>query len=80
MISVTARYFALFREQVGADREAWTIPPCTAGELFARAAAKYQFLDGTARCKVAVNDELSGWDTPLEDGDTVLFFPPVAGG
>ena len=49
MISVTARYFALFREQVGSDREAWTIPPCTAGELFARAAAKYQFLDGTAR-------------------------------
>ncbi len=80
MIRVTARYFALFREQVGADSETWTVQPCTAGELFARAADKYEFLDGTARCKVAVNDELADWATPLSNGDTVLFFPPVAGG
>ena len=80
MISVTARYFALFREQVGSAAETWTVEPCTAGELFARAAEKYRFLDGTARCKVAVNDELTDWDTPLANGDTVLFFPPVAGG
>ena len=80
MISVTARYFALFREQVGAESEAWTVEPCTAGELFVRAANKYSFLDGTARCKVAINDDLADWSTPLRDGDTVLFFPPVAGG
>ena len=80
MISVTARYFALFREQVGAEAETWTVAPCTAGELFARAAEKYEFLDGTTRCKVAVNDELTDWDARLSDGDTVLFFPPVAGG
>jgi molybdopterin converting factor small subunit len=29
---------------------------------------------------VAINDEMSGWDAPLADGDQVLFFPPVAGG
>ena len=80
MIMVTARYFAVFREQVGAEAESWTVEPCTAGELFARAAAKYRFLDGAARCKVAVNDELANWNTVLKDGDTVLFFPPVAGG
>ena len=80
MISVTTRYFALFREQVGMDAERWAVEPCTASDLFARAAAKYQFLDSTARCKVAINDELVDWHTPLKDGDTVLFFPPVAGG
>jgi len=33
-----------------------------------------------AHCKVAVNDEMASWDTPVNDGDTVLLFPPVAGG
>jgi len=30
--------------------------------------------------KVAINDEMSGFDAILSDGDTVLFFPPVSGG
>ncbi|WP_076414030.1 molybdopterin synthase sulfur carrier subunit [Shewanella sp. UCD-KL12] len=29
---------------------------------------------------VAVNQTISGWDTPVEDGDEVAFFPPVTGG
>jgi molybdopterin converting factor subunit 1 len=80
MITVEARYFAAFREHVGIETEVWTVAACSAGELFARVAEKYQLLDAAARCKVAVNDELADWSTNLKDGDTVLFFPPVAGG
>lgn len=29
---------------------------------------------------VAVNQTISSWDTPVEDGDEVAFFPPVTGG
>jgi molybdopterin converting factor subunit 1 len=80
MITITARYFAAFRELVGAETEVWAVEPCTAGDLYAQVAKKYQLLDGTTRCKVAVNEELTDWSTLLTDGDTVLFFPPVAGG
>jgi len=29
---------------------------------------------------VAVNQTISSWDTPVQDGDEVAFFPPVTGG
>ena len=29
---------------------------------------------------VAVNQTISQWDTSVEDGDEVAFFPPVTGG
>jgi molybdopterin synthase sulfur carrier subunit len=30
--------------------------------------------------RVAVNQEFSGPETPVKDGDEVAFFPPVTGG
>jgi molybdopterin converting factor subunit 1 len=80
MIGITARYFAVFRDQAGQDVEALHTRAETAGELYAEIAAAHGFADPMARCKVAVNDELADWNTRLADGDTVLFFPPVAGG
>lgn len=29
---------------------------------------------------VAVNQEMSSWDTAVNDGDEIAFFPPVTGG
>ena len=80
MIDVTARYFAAFREQAGADAERVSTVSRTAGELFGELADRHGFADARGRCKVAINDELSNWDAELSDGDVVLFFPPVAGG
>jgi molybdopterin converting factor subunit 1 len=80
MITVQARYFAAFREHVGMETELWTLEPCSAEELFGQVAEKYALLDSAARCKVAINEELADWSTRLQEGDTVLFFPPVAGG
>ena len=52
----------------------------TAAELFQVMAEKHSRLKTEAAALVAINDEMAGWDTPLADGDEVLFFPPVAGG
>jgi molybdopterin converting factor small subunit len=30
--------------------------------------------------RVAINEEFADWTRPLEDGDHVVFIPPVAGG
>lgn len=80
MIEVTARYFAAFREQAGTESERLATDARTAAELYDELAERHGFADARGRCKVAINDELSGWEAPLERGDVVLFFPPVAGG
>jgi molybdopterin converting factor subunit 1 len=80
MIDVTARYFAAFRDKAGRSSESLKTSAATAGALFAEVAAVHGFADTEATCKVAINDEFATWDAPLADGDTVLFFPPVAGG
>ena len=80
MIGVTAKYFAVFREQAGRDGEVLSTDATTAGELFAEIASRHGFADPMARCKVAINDELAEWEAAIAEGDVVLFFPPVAGG
>lgn len=80
MIEVTAHYFAAFREQAGCESEALSTRSATARELFGEVSARHGFLDTAERSKVAINGAMSGWDSVLEHGDDVLFFPPVAGG
>ncbi|WP_428102634.1 MoaD/ThiS family protein [Candidatus Rariloculus sp.] len=80
MLDVTARYFAVFREQAGCGSEQVATAAATTGEFFSEVAARHGFLDAQVRCKVAVNGELAGWDAVLSDADEILFFPPVAGG
>lgn len=74
------RYFALFREQAGCSSEAIEWPGGTPAELFQLVARKHANLKTEAAALVAVNDEMSGWEIPLNEDDEVLFFPPVAGG
>lgn len=79
-MKIKVRYFALFREQTGCDSEIIEWQGGTAAELFQMMAGKHPDLKTEAASLVAVNDEMSGWETPLNDLDEVLFFPPVAGG
>lgn len=78
--SVTVRYFALFRENAGLEREDVSTTAATVGALFASLKSRHGSSEPLTHCKVAVNDVMVTWDAPLSDGDTVLFFPPVAGG
>ncbi|MGA9575511.1 MAG: MoaD/ThiS family protein [Lysobacterales bacterium] len=74
------RYFALFREQAGCETETVDWSGGTVAELFRLMTSKHLALKAQAAALVAVNDEMSGWETVVNDDDEVLFFPPVAGG
>lgn len=79
-MNISVRYFALFREQAGCDRETVEWSGGTAAELFQLMAEKHPSLQNQAAALVAINDEMSDWTSTLNEGDEVLFFPPVAGG
>ena len=80
MMNIRVRYFALFREQTGIETESVDWSGGSVSDLFQTMAAKHDELMPEAAALVAVNDEMTGWEPPLCDGDEVLFFPPVAGG
>ena len=52
----------------------------TARDLFAELQHRHGSNEPSGHCKVAINDEMADWDDSVSDGDTVLLFPPVAGG
>lgn len=79
-MNIRVRYFALFREQAGCDAETVDWSGGTAAELFELMAERHPSLHNQAAALVAINDEMSDWGSAVNEGDEVLFFPPVAGG
>ena len=77
---ITVRYFAAFREAAARDTETLDTCATSPAELFGECAERHTGLQHYSSSLVAVNDEMAAWDVPLNDGDEVLFFPPVAGG
>jgi MoaD family protein len=77
---VKVRYFAILRDAAGVDsEEVETVASC-AGELFTQVSERHPGMRREFASLVAINDEMAHWDTGINDGDEVLFFPPVAGG
>lgn len=77
---LTIRYFAGFREHAGLDEETVSLKANTAREVFHLLKNRHGSAEPLGHCKVAINDEMADWDSPVDDGDTILLFPPVAGG
>ncbi len=80
MKTITVRYFAMFREKAGRNEETLTIDAATAADVFDATKDRHGSSEPAGHCKVAINDTMANWDSPIEDGDTILLFPPVAGG
>jgi len=80
MKTITVCYFAMFREHAGLGEETLTLDATSAADVFAATRERHGSDEPSGHCKVAINDVMADWDSPIADGDTVLLFPPVAGG
>lgn len=80
MKKINMNYFAFFRDLAGKSQESINTESATAKELYNELKLKYDFNLCLSNLKVAINDEFKSFDTNLNDGDKVVFIPPVAGG
>ncbi len=77
-------YFAWVRERIGLPKERLETEAATVADLVEELKAREEryaaaFMDLSA-IRVAVDQELTGFDTPLEGAREVAFFPPMTGG
>lgn len=77
---VSIEYFAVLREHRRLDREAVRTAAMTVAELYDELRNAHSLPLERSSLRVAVNDDFTVWDREIEDGDTIAFIPPVAGG
>ena len=77
-------YFAWVRERIGVPREQVETTAATVADLVAELRAREDRYDLTFSdldsLRVAVDQELADFDTPLAGVREVAFFPPMTGG
>lgn len=77
-------YFAWVRERIGEPREQVETGAATVAELVDELRGREDryalaFSD-LAALRVAIDQELADWDSPLDGAREVAFFPPMTGG
>lgn len=78
--TVHVQYFAVLRERAGRSDESLVTGAVTPAELYEELRQKHELGLPRSLLRVAVNEEFCDWQRPLQDGDRVVFVPPVAGG
>ncbi len=77
-------YFAWVRERIGVPKEKIDSAPATVmalvDELRSREARYEAAFADLSALRVAVDQELSDFDAPLDGAREVAFFPPMTGG
>jgi molybdopterin converting factor subunit 1 len=77
---IKMKYFASLKDSTNKSCEELSTNSNTANELFEELNNKYEFEIPKEFIKVAINEKYSHMDSPLNENDTVVFIPPVAGG
>lgn len=83
-MQLTVLYFAWLRERIGLPRETVETNAATVSDLVAELIARDEghalaFAD-LASLRVALDQQLAGFDSPLAGVREVAFFPPMTGG
>ena len=79
--TINVLYFASLADEANCHEEKVTVQQSTSlTELYAQLNQKYNFSREQSELKVAVNDYFAKWSDSIDDGDSVVFITPVAGG
>ena len=79
-IKIQVIYFAKLRELTGLDEETFSMKQGNKpGDVLTSINDRHE-IDLGINFKIAVNDEFSDWDIELNEGDRLVFIPPVTGG
>lgn len=77
-------YFAWVRERIGLPREEVETGAATVAELVTELRAREERYDlafsDLSALRVAVDQQLTDFDAPLDGAREVAFFPPMTGG
>ena len=79
-IKIQVIYFAKLRELTGLDEETFSMKEGNKPDDVLSSINKRLEIDVGINFKIAVNDEFSDRDIELNDGDRLVFIPPVTGG
>lgn len=77
---IKVKYFASLKEKTGLPEEIINFDGESASDLYAFLKNKYHFPLLSDSLMVAINDEYVEMEEILNEGDLVVFIPPVAGG
>jgi molybdopterin synthase sulfur carrier subunit len=77
---IRLRYFAAMREARGLDEEALDTTARNPRELYQELRSSGFVRLNEQYIRPALNDDFCTWDSPLAEGDIVVFLSPFSGG
>jgi len=79
-LQIQVIYFAKLRDLIGLDGEIFSMEEGNNPSDVLASIKKKHNIDIGTKFKIAVNDEFSQWNIKLNNGDKLVFIPPVTGG
>lgn len=78
---ITVLYFASLADKAQQGQQQLDLADnLSLSELYAQLKQQHGFELDISKVRVAINDEFASWNDAINDGDTIAFIPPVAGG
>ena len=77
---ITIYYYARLSEITNCRKEIINTLFLTPKEIYNDLLHKYIFPFNINEINIAINNKISTWDSILNDGDEIIFIPPVSGG
>lgn len=81
LMNINVLYFASLADEANLQEEKIKVAQSTSlAQLYEQLSQKHHFSRPQSDLRVAVNDYFAKWTDEINDGDSVVFITPVAGG